>query len=91
MESKQLRESLTTIHDELAAKEQIEDETRRLLVALGQDIARLLETSGEDRDDEERSILAERVRTAVGEFEADHPRLTETLARLADTLSGMGI
>lgn len=91
MESKQLQESLTTIHDELAAKDEIDDETRRLLAALGQDIARLLETSGDERDDEERSILAERLRTAVGEFEADHPRLTETLARLADTLSGMGI
>ncbi|TNF27214.1 MAG: DUF4404 family protein [Deltaproteobacteria bacterium] len=92
MESKKLQESLATIHDELAARQEIDDETRTLLTALGQDIARLLDLQSEqERNDTERSVLAERMRQAVGEFEADHPRLTEALARLADTLSGMGI
>jgi|GEM_PF-675806 len=91
MESKKLQESLATIHDELSGRDEITEETRELLVALGRDITRLLEKPGAERDDSERSILAERLRQSVAEFEAEHPKLTETLARLADTLSGMGI
>lgn len=91
METRKLQESLAQIHEELGSTAQVDDDTRALLAQLGADIARLLEQPRDDRDAEDKSVLAERLRGAVGEFEATHPRLTETLARLADTLSGMGI
>jgi len=91
METKSLQESLAHIHDELASADAVDDDTRALLAQLGADIARLLETPGPARDEGDKSVLAESLREAVGTFEASHPRLTETLARLADTLSGMGI
>ena len=91
METRKLQESLAQIHEELGSTAQVDDDTRALLAQLGADIARLLEQPRDDRDAEDKSVLAERLRGAVGEFEATHPRPTETLARLADTLSGMGI
>lgn len=98
MGKQRLEEALAALHEELEAANagELDDESMALLASLGADIARLIDKSaaearGVDEDDDEHSVIAERLREAVGEFDASHPRLTEAVRQVASTLAGMGI
>jgi hypothetical protein len=87
MPKQKLRETLSRLHEDLAAEPQLDAETARLLRNVLTDIEKLL---GE-QDDVEHETLASRLAEATADFESSHPRLTATVGQLADALSGMGI
>lgn len=84
MPKSRLNELLQALHGELQHPGALDDESRQLLQALGQDIERKL---GGDSDE----TLTERVTDAIERFEGRHPELTALLNRIADTLSSLGI
>ena len=85
----ELLERLSELHAELERSDRVDDESRRLLAALADEIRALLESSPEGG--EEHASLAERLGESVREFEESHPQLAAAVGRVADTLSNLGI
>lgn len=86
MSHKELSDALETVHRELSASEQLDPE----------DVARLRATMAQiemalDQQAETTDVLSADVTTAASSFEESHPRLTQTLGRIADMLQQMGI
>jgi hypothetical protein len=97
MPRQKLTETLSRLHEELAAEPALNDETAALLRAILADIEKLLAA---DQDEAagaktgakpENETLVSRLADATADFENSHPRLTATVGQLADALSGMGI
>ncbi len=86
----QLRELLTQLHDELEHTQTLDDNARQMMEHLKIDIQGLLEKSDEEQHPGYGSV-AHQINEAVQEFEVTHPELTETLTKVLDTLSGLGI
>lgn len=80
---------LDELHSELEAPSegQLDPETAEKLTAVRGDIEGWLADTSAD----EAEGLAERARTAIGQFEAEHPTLTAVVNRIADALAAMGI
>lgn len=87
MPEKKLRDTLSKLHEDLAAEPPLDTETAALLRDLVADIEKLLA----HRDEASRDTLVARLADATADFENSHPRLTATVGQLADALSGMGI
>ncbi len=85
----ELLERLAELHAELERAGTVDDESRRLLATLADEIGALLESSPEGG--EEHASLAERLGESVREFEESHPQLAAAVGRVADTLSNLGI
>lgn len=85
---KHLREMLEQLHAELQRADSIDDRSRELLRAVTNDIDAVLERSGEAPRGES---LVERLRESLGQFEGEHPALTEAVGRVMDALAKMGI
>lgn len=84
-----LRERLTTLHAELGKTSSVDPESRELLVALLDDITRVLQRS--TRNQEEQESLAERLDELAVQFEAEHPALGASIRRVMDALAKAGI
>lgn len=62
------------------------------LLALITDVERQVQGSDQEPDNERhRKATLQELPALIEQFEADHPRVTNTLGRLLNTLSGMGI
>ncbi len=84
-----LRELLARVHERLSRTDSIDEDSRRILGELTQDIGRAL-GQGESADvpiDEH----APRLEAMAVRFEADHPALAELLRQLTDALGKLGI
>lgn len=90
MPDAELRVRLAELHAELEREPSVDDESRRLLAALADDIREVLDRSDETQEHEHAS-LGERLADAVREFEESHPQLAAAVGRVADTLSNLGI
>ena len=88
MEKQQLREQLASVHVALANAEEVGPEARELLVAVLDDIQRLLDAEEREREPEG---LVDRLREVVEDFEESHPTLSEAAGRVIDALARMGI
>jgi hypothetical protein len=86
MSDQELRNLLTQLHERLGGTRPLEDDDRRLLVALLGDVERALEKNTAARPPD-----TSRLESFAVKFEADHPALAEGLRRLADTLAKAGI
>lgn len=86
MDKQELIKTLRQLHQELASRDHADPETRELLATIDDDIERL--GVGEEDDDSE---LFERVEDLATRFQADHPKLANTLRSIVNTLSSMGI
>jgi len=84
-----LRERLAELHAELEQSPQVDDESRRLLATLADDIHAVLDD--EHADPNAHHPLGERLSDAVREFEESHPQLAAAINRVATTLSNLGI
>lgn len=92
MDKPQLQSLLESLHRELASldKVEVDDRTKQLLAQVTDDVQGVLERA-EHAAEEEVAASQANVRSAIAEFEAEHPKLAETLGRLADGLANMGI
>ena len=90
MAQRELLDAIQSLQAELAEVDRIDPKTQAALGKVTDELQRLLDPAdATTTDDVETS--SEGVRGYLMEFEADHPRLAETLGRLADGLANMGI
>ena len=85
-----LREKLEQLHTEMQRTKSVDEETRALLESLMADTRHLMEHEGEELT-ERHQTLNSRLEEAVARFEGTHPDLAYVMARVIDTLSGLGI
>jgi len=85
-----LRERLRELHAELQKTDSVDGETRLLLEGLMEDTRHLIEHGGEEVT-ERHHALNSRLMDALAHFEGTHPDLAYVMARVVDTLSGLGI
>lgn len=83
MDQKALREAIASLHAELADTSAITPELRAELQSALQDVERALGRTEATR--------GERLEGLAARFEAEHPALSESIARLARLLSLAGI
>ncbi|MCO6044978.1 DUF4404 family protein [Aeoliella sp. ICT_H6.2] len=90
MDSEQLRNELTKLHQELSTVDSVDDSTKQMLTTVMQDIVKVL--SGEHTGEGDTpQASSEHLRSMMSEFEAEHPKLAQTLGQLADGLANLGI
>ena len=86
MSHEELRQALDTVHRELSQTEHLDPDEAAQLRATMHEIQTAL-----GRDEQHVPALSGRVNESARHFEETHPRLTETLGRIADMLQQMGI
>jgi hypothetical protein len=89
MEAKELQKLLEQLHAEIENTESIDDKGRELLRELGSDIRDLLARS-EEGQLQQHSLLG-RLEESISYLEVTHPTLTNTIARVMESLSNAGI
>jgi hypothetical protein len=87
MEEQDLTNLLRQLRAELSKTKVVDQQGRELLRDLDADIRNLLESSEDESDDS----LLERLQDSIDYFEATHPRLTQALSQLLDSLNNAGI
>ena len=85
-----LREKLEQLHAELQRTESVDTETQALLESLMADTRHLMEHEGEGLTEHHQTFNS-RLEQALARFEGTHPELAYVMARVMDTLSGLGI
>jgi uncharacterized protein involved in exopolysaccharide biosynthesis len=89
MNKQALYRELKQLHAELQKVETVDTSDREMLRKLETDIQRIL---GQEENELDRyGNLRERLREAVAQFEASHPRTTMLMRQVIDQLSYMGI
>ena len=92
MSESELSALLSQLHDKLNDSPDIDDEARRMLGIVSQDIAVVLGRSSPAVDQDKSTIAGSMtLKKMAVEFEADHPRLAHTLNDVADSLAKIGI
>jgi len=83
-----LNETIDELREALEAPDDLDEELRTELRSAAEEI---LEALDPDHERELSSSLGERLTNTLERFEKSHPKITETIGRLADALSDMGI
>jgi hypothetical protein len=83
-----LNEIIDELREALEDPEDLDEELRAELRATAEEI---LEALDPDHEREMSGSLRERLTNTLERFEQSHPKITETVGRLADALSDMGI
>jgi hypothetical protein len=86
MAQETLRELLAQLHARLGQADSLDDESRKLLTTLSQDIERAL-----GRVSEETAPTRNSLEGAAVQLEADHPALANIVRQLVDALGKAGI
>ena len=89
MDHERLRSDLQKLHTELRATTSLDASEQKMLRLLESDIAALLAREGDNLqpDDDSR----ERLRQALAQVEASHPRVTLLLRQMVDSLAYLGV
>jgi hypothetical protein len=90
MQKKDLRESLSELHNELKNVAVVDDASGEILEKLNRDIKRILGNSGDIPQSHHQSLL-ERLKESTEHFEVSHPQLTSLMNGIIKALSDMGI
>lgn len=89
MHSDELRDKLESLHDALAAVDDLDEQTTTAMKQVASDIDRLMQ---QDSVPSEHVLgVRQRIDDLVLGFESEHPKLASVLSQLTDLLSGMGI
>jgi len=83
-----LNEIIDELREALEAPDDLDEALRSELRSAAEEI---LEALNPDHERELSSSLRDRLTNSLEKFEKSYPRLTETIGRLADALSDMGI
>jgi hypothetical protein len=88
----ELRDSLATLHQQLAELDVPGEDVRELIVQVKGDVDRILsQRSTNEGEGEHADGLSDRLNEAIHRFEDTHPRLTQCLSGIIDVLGQMGI
>ncbi len=88
METKELQQLLERLRSDVSHATGLDDASRQRLQTLVAEIERGMTGPNQQAS---AKTFSDRLVEAMTAFEAQHPRLTETLSRLADQLGAMGI
>ena len=88
MSQAELKALLQQLHDELSRTDSLDADAQALLGTVVQDIQDVL---GDEAQDDSSQSLVDRLKDATGDFEEDHPKLTEAVGQVIDALSRLGI
>lgn len=92
MTNSDLGNKLSELHAELARTRRVDPQARQLLVALLDDITRLLDTTQRSpQESEDEPALPDRLEGLAVQFEAEHPALSTALRSVVDALGKAGI
>lgn len=89
MDKQELHSKLMDLHTELQQVESLDDSERVTLESLARDIQEILE-KGHD-ETHSYSGLGDRLKDAVAQLEASHPRATMSMREVIDQIAYMGI
>lgn len=89
MDRQELNDKLKILHTELQQVESLDNSERVILESLVRDIREILE---KDHDETHSySGLGDRLKDAVAQLEASHPRATISMREVIDQIAYMGI
>jgi hypothetical protein len=88
MQKEQLKQTLTTLHKELAGDQSVDPELQSLLATLDDDIHKLLTA---DAQPPETNGVADAAEALAARFAAEHPRLEALVRELVASLAKMGV
>jgi division protein CdvB (Snf7/Vps24/ESCRT-III family) len=88
MTEKSLKDLLNNLHRELESTEQVDDETRKLVEDLDEEINRLLDEEDTDFDFDD---VVNHARSVEARFAVDHPVAERFLREIIDALAKVGI
>ncbi|NJM96694.1 MAG: DUF4404 family protein [Phormidesmis sp. RL_2_1] len=88
MTQEDVNKSLEALHAEIGKLETPDATVKAKLLALIDDVERQLQNPD---NLQHKATTAQKLPSLIEQFESDHPQVTETLGRLLNTLSGMGI
>jgi len=88
MTEKSLNELLAQLNEALEGIDEIDDETRKLVEDLDEDINRLLDA---DSPDEDYESVTDRARAVQSHFAVEHPVADRFLREIIDALAKVGI
>ncbi|MEZ6131630.1 MAG: DUF4404 family protein [Planctomycetaceae bacterium] len=93
MTDETLNSTLAKLHETLNDTNDVDEETRTLLLSVTADIQRVLEERGQAASESSPSdeSMSGRLKDMVVEFEVNHPQIGGLLERLSDGLANMGI
>ncbi len=83
-----LNETIDELREALEAPDDLDEDLRAELRGAAEEI---LEALDPDHERELSGSLRDRLTNTLERFEKSHPKITETIGRLADALSDMGI
>ncbi|MEL6816830.1 MAG: DUF4404 family protein [Cyanobacteria bacterium J06598_3] len=86
MSKADIEKSLEALHAEIGKLET--PDVKDKLLALISDVEKQLQNPDSE---EHKAAATQKLPALIEQFEADHPKVTDTLGRLLTTLSGMGI
>ena len=89
MDNPELHNDLERLHTELQAVQSLDNKDREMLHKLAEDIQKVLGQEGSET--ERYQGLVDRLREAITQIEASHPRTTMLMRQVIDQLSFMGI
>ena len=88
MNDNNLKELLRNLNDALEKTDRVDDETRKLVQDLDEDINRLLDPGTEEND---YDSVVERAQSMETRFAVDHPVAERFLREIIDALAKVGI
>jgi len=92
MDSRELRETLESLKNELASADKLDAPTRESLEALSAEIHRRLDgTSNPDDSPTGEASLTDQLQDYLLEIETEHPKLTRAVNQVAAALANLGI
>ena len=88
MSQADLQKSLDALHAEIGKLETPDAAVKDKLLALIDDVEKQVQNPDSA---EHANVASQKLPGLIEQFEADHPKVTDTLGQLLNTLSGMGI
>ena len=88
MQRDQLKQTLNSLHQELAGEPNVDPELQQLLTTLDEDIHNLLE---QDSMDEAASPVVDAAEALAARFAVEHPRIEAMVREVVAALAKMGV
>ena len=88
MSKEEVNQSIAALHAEIDRLETSDATVKAKLLSLIETVEKQLQ---EPEENEHKDANLNTLPTLIEQFESDHPQMTETLSRLLNTLSSMGV
>jgi len=88
MSKEAINQSIEALHAEINQLDTPNSDVKAKLLSLIEEVEKQLQ---DPENTEHKDANLKALPTLIEQFEAEHPKVTETLSRLLNTLSGMGI